>query len=139
MLVQGTVRIYGGKCWSRHRVVMYRRLVGYSFLSVSLLPLCGMRTRVRFLVSYRMSPVVIRFRFKGPLGYMERNAGLWLPWLVLASTGPVLHSTHFVSVTMWVLCIVPMGTIGYYSAAGYYGYCIVPTGTAVVPTGTTVL
>jgi hypothetical protein len=36
-----------------------------------------------------------------------------------------------------------MGTMysthGYYSAAGYYGYCIVPTGTAVVPTGTTVL
>jgi hypothetical protein len=26
---------------------------------------------------------------------------------------------------LWVLCIVPMGTIGYYRAAGYYGYCIV--------------
>ena len=38
---------------------------------------------------------------------------------------------------LWVLCIVPMGTVGYYRAAGYYGYCIVPTGTAVVPTGTT--
>ncbi len=23
-----------------------------------------------------------------------------------------------------------MGTVGYYRAAGYYGYCIVPTGTA---------
>ena len=32
-----------------------------------------------------------------------------------------------------------MGTVGYYGAAGYYGYCIVPTGTVVVPTGTTVL
>jgi hypothetical protein len=30
-----------------------------------------------------------------------------------------------------------MGTVGYYRAAGYYGYCVVPTGTAVVPTGTT--
>jgi hypothetical protein len=38
---------------------------------------------------------------------------------------------------LWVLCIVSMGTVGYYRAAGYYGYCIVPTGTAVVPTGTT--
>ncbi len=29
-----------------------------------------------------------------------------------------------------------MGTIGYYRAAGYYGYCTVPTNTAVVPMGT---
>jgi hypothetical protein len=35
---------------------------------------------------------------------------------------------------LWVLCIVPMVTVGYYRAAGYYGYCVVPTGT-----GTTVL
>ena len=34
---------------------------------------------------------------------------------------------------LWVLCIVPMGTVGYYRAAGYYGYCVVPTGTTVVP------
>ncbi len=40
---------------------------------------------------------------------------------------------------LWVLCIVPMGTVGYYRAAGYYGYFVVPTGTAVVSTGTTVL
>ena len=40
---------------------------------------------------------------------------------------------------LWVLCIVPMGTVGYYRAAGYYGYCVVPTGTAVVPTGTAVV
>ena len=24
---------------------------------------------------------------------------------------------------LWVLCIVPMGTVGCYRAAGYYGYC----------------
>ena len=26
-----------------------------------------------------------------------------------------------------------MGTIGYYRAGGYYGYCTVPKGTTVVP------
>ncbi len=38
---------------------------------------------------------------------------------------------------LWVLYVVPMGIVGYYRAAGYYGYCVVPTGTAVVPAGTT--
>ena len=51
-----------------------------------------------------------------PAGYYEVPAFFWV---------------------LWVLCIVPMGTVGYYRAAGYYGYCVVPTGPAVVPTGTT--
>jgi hypothetical protein len=55
----------------------------------------------------------------------------WLPWRVLASIGPVIHSTHFF-----------LGTIGYY---GYYGttngYYTVPVGTTVLQgtMGTTVL
>jgi hypothetical protein len=52
---------------------------------------------------------------------------LRLPWRVLAST----DSTHLFSGTM--------STIGYNRAAGYCGYCIVPTDTALVPTGTAVL
>jgi hypothetical protein len=47
---------------------------------------------------------------------------IWLPWRVLASTGPVLHSTHFFRV-LWYYRRVLCSTRGYYGAAGYYGYC----------------
>jgi hypothetical protein len=39
----------------------------------------------------------------------------WLPWRVLASTGPVLHSTHFFFGyygTMEGTVVVPVGTMG---------------------------
>jgi hypothetical protein len=60
----------------------------------------------------------------------------------------ILVSPQFFRV-LWVLCIVPMGTIGYYRVAGYYGYCMHSThgyyrycgtlryyGTTVLQTGT---
>ena len=62
-----------------------------------------------------------------PIGYPERYYVVPVRYYVVPTFFGVL----------WVLCIVPMGTVGYCRAAGYYGYCIVPTGTAVVPTGTT--
>ena len=60
------------------------------------------------------------------------NQSRWLPWRVLASTGQVLCSTHFFAGTMGTVD----STIG---GMGYYGYCTVPVGTTVVPTGTRVL
>jgi hypothetical protein len=67
----------------------------------------------------------------------ERDKDRWLPWRVLALVpGRYYTVPTFFRMLLWYHRRVLCSTRGYYGA-GYYGYCIVPTGTAVVPTGTT--